>query len=122
MNSVAVKCKRIVQIAAEPTYVDEKIKERKRRSFNRLRLFEFPNGDSLHHKAWNNQGGPSHLAVLQEQADKVGLVLPPPFHAVIADLQREIASLRQIDAPFHAFEIQHRCDEIEKLMRMLDRR
>ena len=121
MNSVALKCERIVKIAAEPSYVDEKIKERKRRSFNRLRLFEFANGDSLHHKSWNGQGGPSHLVVLQEQADKVGLVLPPPFHAVIADLQREIEALRQIDAEYHQFEIQHRCDEIERLIRMFGR-
>lgn len=122
MKSVALQCQRISHLAAEPTYVGEKIKEQKGRSFNRLRLHEFDNGDSILHKSWNGQGGPTHLVLLQGQADKIGLVIPPPFHAIIAEMQSKIEGLRHINAEFHAPQIQFYCDEIERLMRVINRR
>lgn len=122
MQSAAIKSERLVKWAAEPTWVGEKIKLQKHRSFNRLEMFRLPNGDTIHHRAWNGLAKAPTLEILQFQARKVGLIIPPfPAQNVVADIQKNIERLRAIDAEFHRPAIEFHCSEIERLSRLFSR-
>lgn len=122
MQSAAFKSQRIVFGAAEPTYVGEKIKRQKERSFHRLRLHEVPAGDSVLHNAWNGRAGAPTLEILEIQAQKVGVVVPPFAHEVMTEIQKNIERLRAIDAEFHRPQIEFYCAEIERLARLFAQR
>jgi hypothetical protein len=121
VQSVALRAQRIVKFAAEPTYVGEKIKRQRLRSFDRLQMFRLDAGWSKHENAWHGRAGAPTLTVIESQAEKVGLEVPIPPYEIIRELQRSIEGLRQIDAEFHMPQIEFYASEIERLSKMLVR-